>query len=60
MVNYHPVSNLPFWGTAIETVVAEQLQAFLNDTSALESFHSGFMSGHGPEMVLVALTDISV
>ena len=41
----------------IERAVAGQLQDFLEETSALDPFQSGFRSGHGAEMALVALTD---
>uniref|UniRef100_A0A670I2H7 Reverse transcriptase domain-containing protein n=1 Tax=Podarcis muralis TaxID=64176 RepID=A0A670I2H7_PODMU len=55
--NYRPVSNLPFLGKVIERAVAEQLGRFLDETSALDPFQSGFRAGHGTETALVALTD---
>ena len=38
-------------------MVEGQLQVFLEETSALDPFQSGFHSGHGVETALVALTD---
>ena len=55
--NYRPVSNLPFLGKVIERAIANQLQAFLEETSALDPFQSGFRPGHGVETALVALVD---
>uniref|UniRef100_A0A670JAY7 Reverse transcriptase domain-containing protein n=1 Tax=Podarcis muralis TaxID=64176 RepID=A0A670JAY7_PODMU len=55
--NYRPVSNLPFLGKVIERAAAEQLGRFLDETSALDPFQSGFRAGHGTETALVALTD---
>lgn len=51
------VSDLSFLGMVVEKLVTEQLQNFLADISALKPFQSGFWSGHGKEMALVALTD---
>lgn len=46
-----------FLGKVFERVMTEQLQGFLDDTSILDPFQSGFCPGHGTEMALVALTD---
>lgn len=43
MVNYCLVSNLPFLGKVIERAVAEQLQASLDNTCALDPFQPGWM-----------------
>lgn len=48
---------MPLLGNAVEQLVAEQLQVFLEDTSALDPFQSGVQTGHGTERVLVFLTD---
>ena len=41
----------------IERAVVGQLQEFLEETSALDPFQSGFRAGHRVETALVALTD---
>ena len=41
----------------VEWATADQLQAFLEVTSALDPFQSGFRPGHRVETALVALMD---
>lgn len=53
-VNYTPVLNLFFQDTVVERVVAEQLQAFLDDSSILDLFHSHLFLNYGMEMALFA------
>ena len=53
--NYCPVSHLPFLSKVIERAAANQLQTFLEETSALDPFQSGFRPGCGVETALVAL-----
>ena len=55
--SYRPVSHLAFLGKVIERAVVGQLQEFLEETSALDPFQSGFRAGHGVETALVTLTD---
>ncbi|KAF7239274.1 Inactive carboxypeptidase-like protein X2 [Varanus komodoensis] len=62
--NYRPVANILFLGIPflfchhlLEQVVAEQLQALLDEIDQLDSFQSGFKSGYGTESALVALYD---
>ena len=55
--NYRPVANVSFLSKVVERVVADQLQAHLDETNALDVFQSGFRPYHGMEMALVALFD---
>lgn len=57
LANYRPVSNIPFLGKVVVWVAAEELQAFLEDTSALDLFQFSFQPCHGVEFVLVTLID---
>ncbi len=52
MSNYRPISNLPFLAKVLERVVLSQLQIHLY-TNSLETFQSGFRSGHSTETGLV-------
>lgn len=49
------MSNLPFLSKVVERAVADHLQAFLEDSYILDSFHSGFCSDHEIEIIPVAL-----
>ena len=53
--NYRPVASVSFMSKAVERVVADQLQAHLDETDALDPFQSGFRPRHGTEMALVTL-----
>ena len=55
--NYSPVINVSFLSKVVERVAANQLQALLDKTNALDPFQSGFRLCHGTEMTLVALFD---
>lgn len=55
--NYCPVSNLPFLSKITEQAVSRLLHVFLDKTSALNSFPSGFRLGFGTQTALVALVD---
>lgn len=57
LANYRSVSKLPFLGKVVERVMAEQLQAFWDDTAILDPFQSIFCPGCGTETVLVTLID---
>ena len=53
--NYRPVANVSFLSKVVERVVADHLQALLDETNALEPFQSGFRPCHGMEKALVTL-----
>ena len=53
--NYRPIANVSFISKVVERVVADQLQAHLDETDALDPFQSGFRLRHGTETALVAL-----
>lgn len=53
--NYHPVASIPFMGKLTERVVANQLQAFLEDTDSLDPFQSKFRLHHETKTALVVL-----
>ncbi|XP_061463050.1 uncharacterized protein LOC133375459 [Rhineura floridana] len=55
--SYRPVANVPFLGKILERVVADQLQALLDETDYLDPFQLGFRPGFGTETALVALFD---
>ena len=55
--NYRPVANVSFLSKVVERVVADELQALLDDTNALDLFQLGSRLRHGMEMVLVSLLD---
>ena len=40
--NYWPVSNIPFLGKVLESVVFSQLQGFMEEADYLDPFQSGF------------------
>lgn len=45
LANYRPVSRLPYLGKMVERVVVDQLQIFLENSSSLNPFQSGFWQG---------------
>lgn len=51
------IVNIPFLGKWIKTVVARQLQAFLEETDSLDSFQSCFRPCYGTGTTLVTLQD---
>ena len=55
--NYRPVTKISFLSKLVERVVADQLQALLDETNALDPFQLGFRPHHGTEMALVTLSD---
>ena len=55
--NYRSVAYVSFMSKVVERVVADQLQALLDETDALDLFQLGFRLHHGTETALVALYD---
>ena len=52
--NYRPIANVSFLSKVVESVLADQLQALLDETNALDPFQSGFRPRYGMETALVA------
>jgi len=57
LLNYRPVSNLPFLSKLTERLVKSQLMEHLTNNSLLNSHQSAYLKFHSTETVLLSLHD---
>ena len=55
LLNYRPISNLPFISKVIERVVAKQLTVYLQENDLHDQFQSAYRKDHSTETALIKL-----
>ena len=57
VINYRPVSLLPFLSKTLERAVFKQLSCYLHQNNLLDPHQSGFKAGHSTETALLAVSE---